>query len=118
MSAWVYMLRLQSGRLYVGWTTNVERRFSEHLAGKGGRTTRLDPPSGVEYTEKIPDIDAAKNRENQFKRWTRAKKEALVRGDLLSLKTLAKRRRTLRPRLGCFPRSESIYLNYAYRVFT
>ena len=37
---------------------------------------------GLVYSEPAADIPSAKRREAQLKRWSRAKKEALIRGDL------------------------------------
>ena len=92
MSAWFYMLRLQSGLLYPGATTDLERRWSEHVAGRACRTTRLDPPVGLAYSEQLATFAAARRREAQVKRWTRAKKEALVAGDVEELRRLAESR--------------------------
>ena len=39
---YVYVLENQSDRsLYIGFTADVEKRFRDHVEGKGGRTTRL-----------------------------------------------------------------------------
>ena len=88
----VYMLRLTSGGIYVGATEDLDRRFSEHQRGVACRTTRLDPPVGVIYTEEHLDFPSARKREAQLKRWAHAKKEALAAGDTARLKALAKRR--------------------------
>jgi predicted GIY-YIG superfamily endonuclease len=93
MPAWCYILRLQSGRLYVGSTRNRERRYKDHFAGTGCRTTRLDPPVALAYEEEFPSYKEALRRERQIKRWTRAKKEALIRDDVSTLHQLARRRR-------------------------
>jgi predicted GIY-YIG superfamily endonuclease len=37
-------------------------------------------------------LERATNRERQLKRWTHAKKLALIEGDMTKLKSLAKRR--------------------------
>ena len=92
LSACIYILRLRSGSLYVGWTTNLKRRLEEHARGEGGRTTRNDPPERLVYSEPAKDIASAKHREAQLKRWSRAKKEALIRGDVKALKALSRRR--------------------------
>ena len=86
-----YILRLQSGRLYCGTTEDLDARWREHLAGKC-RTTRTDAPTALLYSEFYPDRKAARLREAQVKRWTRAKKEALIAGDMQCLHELAKRR--------------------------
>ena len=98
LSACIYILRLRSGSLYVGWTTNLEWRLEEHARGEGGRTTRNDSPDRLVYYESAEDIASAKGREAQLKRWSRAKKEALICGDMESLNALAKRRRFSSPR--------------------
>ena len=67
-------------------------RYQEHLDGHGCRTTQLDPPEELVYSEEHPDYTAALKRERQIKRWSHAKKEALADGDLERLKELAKRR--------------------------
>jgi len=92
MTAWTYILRLKSGQLYIGSTTNLDRRFAEHTAGQACRTTKLDPPVKVVYSELLPTFSNARKREGQIKRWSRAKKEALVAGDMVKLRNLSKSR--------------------------
>jgi len=92
MTAWTYILRLKSGQLYIGSTTNLDRRFAEHTAGQACRTTKLDPPVKVVYSESLPTFSNARKREEQIKRWSRAKKEALVAGDMVKLRNLSKSR--------------------------
>jgi len=44
-SLWhLYLLECEDGSLYTGITTDVVRRFAEHLSGKGARYTRAHPP--------------------------------------------------------------------------
>jgi len=52
MAAWFYILRLQSNSLYIGATKDLEKRYAEHGAGSAGRTTSLDPPVSLVYSEK------------------------------------------------------------------
>ncbi len=92
MTAWTYILRLKSGQLYIGSTTNLDRRFAEHAAGQACRTTKLDPSLKLVYSESFPTFSDARKREAQIKRWTRAKKEALVTGDMVKLRNLSKSR--------------------------
>ena len=42
----VYVLELQNGRVYVGKTTNVERRLSQHKNGTGSEFTKIWKPTG------------------------------------------------------------------------
>lgn len=90
MEPWVYILRLKSGGLYVGVTVNLAKRIEEHMKGCGCRTTELDPPVELVYQERFNSLERAKKREYQIKHWTRAKKEALIRGDVKGLKALSR----------------------------
>ncbi len=90
MSAFFYILRLRSGQLYPGASTDLDRRYREHCAGSACRTTRLDPPTELAYSEEFPSFSDARRREAQIKRWSRAKKEALVAGGRDILRHLAK----------------------------
>jgi putative endonuclease len=76
MTAWFYILRLQSGSLYIGATKDLEKRYAEHRIGSAGRTISLDPPVSLVYSEEHESFSKARQREAQVKRWCRAKKEA------------------------------------------
>jgi putative endonuclease len=88
------MLRLVSGRLYGGSTSNLRQRIGDHFAGIACRTTTIAAPVRLEYVEPCMSLSAARLRETQLKRWSAAKKEALVAGDLERLRILARRRRS------------------------
>ena len=90
MSFCVYILGLRGGQLYVGSTEDLARRLAEHRAGTASRTTALLGPDGLLYTEPHPDRSSAIRRERQIKGWSRAKKLALIKGDLAELKRLAR----------------------------
>ena len=92
MTAWFYMLRLKSGSLYPGATTNLKMRTKDHFSGRACRTTALDPPIAIAHQEGFETFVEARRREAQVKRWTRAKKEALVAEEMGILKKLSKRR--------------------------
>jgi putative endonuclease len=49
-------------------------------------------PVELAYFEAFSTIDEAIRRERQWKRWTHAKKEALIAGDVAQLKALSKNR--------------------------
>lgn len=46
----VYVLRLSSGKFYVGKTDNVDRRFQQHVSGSGSSWTRKYKPIAIEKT--------------------------------------------------------------------
>lgn len=60
----------------------MEVRYKDHIAGKACRTTKFDPPLKLVYSESFLTFSEARKREAQIKRWTRAKKEALVAGKM------------------------------------
>ena len=77
--AYVYILRCSDDSLYTGWTTNLERRLSEHNTGRGGRYTRIHRPVEMVFTEEHPTRSAAMQREAAIKRWNRSRKLALIK---------------------------------------
>jgi putative endonuclease len=97
VAAWFYILRLKSGTLYTGATTNLETRYQHHLDGTASHTTRLDPPVALLYSEHLSTFAEAFKREQQVKGWTRAKKLALVSGDMNLLKEVARQTRHGKP---------------------
>jgi putative endonuclease len=74
----VYILRCRDRSLYVGWTTDVQARFAKHADGTAAKYTRSRRPVTLVYSELHESKLAALRREREIKRWTRAKKEALV----------------------------------------
>jgi putative endonuclease len=91
--AYLYILRCADGRYYVGTTRkSLEERIGEHNAGlHGGYAATRRPVMLVfaQHFEIITDVIAA---ERQVKGWSRAKKEALIRGERNRLPQLARRR--------------------------
>ncbi len=84
----VYLLRCSNGAFYVGLTDDLPRRLAEHQSGEGARYTREHRPVVLLWKESHSVREAAEAREAQIKRWSRAKKAALARGDLRDLKRL------------------------------
>jgi putative endonuclease len=93
LTAWVYILRLKSGALYIGATKDLDQRYKDHLSGKACRTTKIDTPIKLVYSETFNSFPEARKREAQLKRWSHAKKEALISGNLDKLKELSKSRK-------------------------
>ena len=93
MTAFVYLLRCSDGRYYVGSTrSSLERRVSEHDAGHLGGFTKSRCPVELVFSQSFERIDDAVAAERQLKGWSRAKKEALIRGDTEALVKLSKSR--------------------------
>jgi len=85
---YVYILRCADGVLYIGETHDLAWRIDRHNDGSACRFTRGRGPVQLVYSEPHADRPAALRRERRLKRWTRAKKEALIAGDLALLKRL------------------------------
>jgi predicted GIY-YIG superfamily endonuclease len=44
---WLYVLKLQGGRFYIGTTGNLEKRINDHFEGRGSDWTKDYPPERV-----------------------------------------------------------------------
>jgi putative endonuclease len=82
----VYILRCADSSLYIGEAADVENRVERHQGGRGCAFTAARRPVELVYIEERANYLEARRRERQLKRWTRAKKEALISGDLALLK--------------------------------
>jgi predicted GIY-YIG superfamily endonuclease len=70
---YVYILRCRKS-LYIGLTDNVKDRLAQHRAGDGARHTRILGNPELVYCEGPLALKVAAQREQQLKRWSRAKK--------------------------------------------
>lgn len=69
----VYILSSLSGTLYVGVSTNVQRRSAEHWIGNEGSFTKKYKVDRLVYFETFSDVVKAIAREKQIKSWRREK---------------------------------------------
>src|SRR6188474_1489195 len=90
--AWMYILKCADGSSYVGSTKNLELRFEQHQSGKGSRYTSGRLPVELVYGEEYDRVVDAYAREKQVQNWSRAKREALINGNVEALPPLAKKR--------------------------
>ncbi|ABV38972.1 excinuclease ABC, C subunit domain protein [Shewanella sediminis HAW-EB3] len=76
----LYMIQCANGHLYTGVTLNIERRFKEHQSGgpKAAKFLRGKGPLLLVYNEAVGTQSEALKREIAIKRWSRAKKLALI----------------------------------------
>ena len=90
-----YILECADGSLYVGSTTDLERRISEHNLGLGAAYTRLRRrrPVRLAWAGEFARIDDAFRFEKQVQGWSRAKRIALIEGQFDDLPALASRPR-------------------------
>jgi predicted GIY-YIG superfamily endonuclease len=77
----VYILRCADRSYYVGKTNDLQTRLTEHQSGVGADYTSVRRPVEIVYAEEHPTTRSARARELQLKRWSRAKKEALIAHD-------------------------------------
>ena len=87
--AYTYILQCANGQYYVGSTTDLDKRLQEHQAGLGAKFTSKHLPIKLVYKEEFSSIELAFSRERQLHGWSRAKKEALIKGELDSLRELS-----------------------------
>ena len=90
--AWVYILRCSDDSYYVGSTTNLDVRVFEHSQGRGAAYTRRRLPVELVWAQECESIGEAFGREKQYQNWSRAKREALIRGEDDALPALARGR--------------------------
>jgi tRNA/rRNA methyltransferase len=88
---YAYLLRCSNGAYYAGHTDDLEVRLAQHQAGTMGGYTKKYRPVELVWSDLFWDRDQAFAVERQIKGWSRAKKEALIRGDWEALRALAKK---------------------------
>ncbi|MEM1147763.1 MAG: GIY-YIG nuclease family protein [Pseudomonadota bacterium] len=90
---YVYMLECADGSYYIGSHRGGDLmiRIHEHNLGRYPRayTFRRRPVTLI-WSEVFPNPDDMVAAERRLKRWSRAKKEAFIRGDMQTLKLLSK----------------------------
>ncbi len=75
----VYILLCSDDTYYTGVTNDINRREKEHLEGyKESSYTHYRQPTLLVYQEEFQYIDKAIAREKQLKKWSQAKKRALI----------------------------------------
>ena len=93
--AHMYMLLCSDGSYYTGTARlGLETRVAQHNAGTYDGFTRTRRPVTLVFSEWFDNVTDAIAAERQVKGWSRAKKEALIRGDFGRLRELSKRRRS------------------------
>ena len=90
MSFWVYIMRCADGSYYVGHTDNLDARVSAHHAGEIEGYTRTRRPVHLVFSEEFPTREEALAHERQVKGWSRAKKEALIKGNWSRIQALSR----------------------------
>jgi putative endonuclease len=77
MKPWfLYVIECRGGSLYTGVSTDVARRYAAHLAGRGARYTRINPPVRLLLTLEFEGRGAALSAEYALKQLDAAAKRA------------------------------------------
>jgi putative endonuclease len=87
----MYMLRCSDGSYYVGSTRNLEVRLHQHRTGGGAAYTKSPLPVELVYAAEFVTVAEAFAAEKRVQNWSRAKREALIRGDFDALPGLSKK---------------------------
>lgn len=90
-SFWVYIVLCSDASYYTGITNDVEKRVFQHNDGIDRFCyTYTRRPVRLAYTAEFNDPMDAIRWEKQIKGWSRAKKDALIRGNWELVKTAAR----------------------------
>jgi putative endonuclease len=91
--AFLYILRCADGSYYIGTTrAALEVRVAQHNAGAFGGYTATRRPVTLVFSQWFERVTDAIENERKLKKWSRAKKEAFIKGDFVALRALAARR--------------------------
>ena len=91
--SYIYILKCNDNSYYTGVTSNLEQRFERHQIGfYKSCYTYLRRPISLVFYASFTDINLAIDTEKQVKKWSRAKKEALINDEYEALPNLAKKK--------------------------
>ena len=88
----MYILRCSDGSYYVGSTRNLDARMQQHAAGEGSRYTSTRTPVELVFRQECATVAEAYALEKRVQGWSRAKREALIRGEYHLLPGLSRKR--------------------------
>jgi putative endonuclease len=87
----MYILRCADNSYYVGSTVNLEYRLRQHQDGRGAEYTKRRLPVELVYACEFARVVEAFAAEKKVQGWSRAKREALIAGELALLPDLSSR---------------------------
>lgn len=93
----VYLIECRNGAWYAGITNDLPARYAAHVAGKGARYTRANPPVRLLGSRAFADRSAASKAEWAVKRLPKQRKLAWLQetADVLADDTTAADRGTM-----------------------
>ena len=90
---YVYILKCSDDTYYTGFTSNLESRFIQHQSGKNKNSyTSSRRPLELAFYAEFTDPNIAIESEKQIKKWSKAKKEALINNEFEKLPNLSKKK--------------------------
>lgn len=94
----VYILECADGSYYTGSAADLSQRIWQHETGASpsAYTYSRRPVRLVWTSEECKKYSIALQREKQIKGWSRAKKQALIRGDFEAIHVIVKSERKQR----------------------
>ena len=87
----VYILKCSDGSYYTGHTDDLQKRISEHKLGGFCNYTSTRLPVVLVFYQAFTTRDAAFVSERKIKKWSRRKKEALIKKDWEKLSLYSKK---------------------------
>ncbi len=76
----LYLIECRNGSWYAGITNHLDARYATHLAGRGARYTRANPPVQLLGFREYPDRAIASRAEWEIKQLPRERKLGFLRG--------------------------------------
>lgn len=87
---YVYILRCSDNSYYTGITSDMDRRIHKHQIGYNSQSyTFSRRPVELVFHTYFTNVNQAIAFEKQVKKWSRKKKEAIIKDDWEKLKSLA-----------------------------
>jgi putative endonuclease len=97
MSYAIYILKCCEGTYYTGLTKDLNGHLHEHQTGANPESYTFGPrPVELVWSIVSESYQQAFQWEHQIKGWSRAKKEALIRGDIEGIHKIVKAERKRR----------------------
>ena len=78
MKYYLYILQTQDNTLYCGIARDVQKRFQEHLSGRGAKYTRSHKPVKIVYTKEFENRSEAQKEEYRIKHLSKEEKLKLI----------------------------------------
>ncbi len=78
----LYLIECRNGSYYAGITNRLDARYEAHVAGRGARYTRANPPLRLLGFRSYADRSSASRAEWQIKQLPREQKLAFLREGL------------------------------------